>query len=322
MTNNTKDIAELERTNAKNTQAAYSLYDELLHKLFQSLEDRDDFSAFFHALNAALNIELNKPNQSKATTSKVIETSTTLSIPMPEASDLSVNSIQQSIEQLAINAKNCVESENAMLLLKQLQPHIELAVQLYKNTGESYISTNIKNLKQAVATLSNSGKLIACSQAFEDLGNKHQAFSIHKPSKTLTFLDEQFQSELNKRLKSTRKNTKTSRPLYIRTKKLPLKVSIDKIFNEDTQTSFSIIEIKAPNKPIKINPNFIQTVIHATPAETEVCQHLIFGLSVKVAAEKLERSEHTIRTNIKSLLKKNAMTRQLELITKVLQIVS
>lgn len=107
--------------------------------------------------------------------------------------------------------------------------------------------------------------------------------------------------------------------------KPPLSVLIAPLWSNVLRYKLSVIDrplvvlfIGDPERRAETPPDVLQKLFGLTPAEARVLDHLVSGLTLKEIGALTDRSEETVRSQIKSIFQKTATTRQADLIRLVL----
>jgi DNA-binding CsgD family transcriptional regulator len=213
-------------------------------------------------------------------------------------------------------------------LLTKLKPHIERALYLHDQLHQSQRFSNnmaqsMKHLSHAVAVFSPTIQLIAYSEKFKQLGQHYRVFNIDESTLDIHFNDPEFSTNFFTEISLIAgKEVELGQSYihYLQTNKLPLRVCLQATLNKNHGVDNILIEIYDPNTSRALTTKDIQHIVKASDSEANVCLDLLNNLDVKQISENRGLSSHTVRSYIKSLLNKNNMSRQVELITKILRV--
>lgn len=213
-----------------------------------------------------------------------------------------------------------------MLLLKRLKPHIESACALYNrfcrdSKKVAGIQEIVTHLDYPVAIFSPLHEVISFSGEFKSVGELYHLWQLDGGQFSC------FDDEVSRRIidccfctKMEQEGVFSPQILFLPTDKLPLRLTFKALVSERFSDALVMLEIHDPNRQPNLKLNHIGASLEVSPAEANVCLSLVNGLDAQAIAETHSLSIHTVRSHIKNVLRRNEMSRQTELVIKLVDL--
>lgn len=239
----------------------------------------------------------------------------------------SQNHNQQCMLVLNRQKQSGVFSALDLSLLDRLEPHIKQAINLFetlkqRQTDAESIHSAIEHMPNPVAIYSSLGKLLTCNRQFENLGLKYSAFHINTERQQIIFTDTQLHQDFLQSLSMLiieSDHEKEPQTHFILTDKKPLKISLRPMLSNENVVKSVIIEIKDSNQKVELKASDIQSILQCSKSEANVLNQLTQGKTIEETADILNRSVHTIRSNVKAVMMKNNYNRREDVVADIIK---
>jgi len=215
-------------------------------------------------------------------------------------------------------------------LLSRLHSHIERALSLYHSlVNQKALNDSLRqlmlNAPRAMAVYSQGSYLQSCNRAFVELGERYQCYQVSQSNTQLTLLDAEYDIQLNNLLLSFEYNCdEAESSLFMPVNNgacfVVLKFTLTAVLNAECELDYILMQVEEPKNGVALSFSDVQKIIKCSEAEAAVCVDLAAGFEVKGIAKRQNLSEHTIRSYIKSVLEKNQLKRQAELVSLLLRV--
>ena len=213
-------------------------------------------------------------------------------------------------------------------VLERLQPHIKQAVILHEAFHQQKderdgLSTAFEFIQQPVALYSSQARLLSANSLFAQIGKQHQLYTIDDRSQTLNFsnadVNSQFQAALSLFLNDSAGEILEVEYLFIEKQGAPLRFTFRSMLSKLGEISGVFVEAKDLNNQAKVSLEQIRSVLTCTDSESRVLRCLLEGKDNQIIADELCLSVNTVRSYLKSVMAKNAIHRQIDLLSVMMK---
>ncbi|CAA0124653.1 Uncharacterised protein [BD1-7 clade bacterium] len=210
--------------------------------------------------------------------------------------------------------------------LHQLVPHIRQAMELYRGLYEK--SVEAMGLAQALESIES--PLLIVNQFLRVCFVNRPAKTLvntcdqmHITDQTLSFSEPEYQQQLARYMQSVfTDNVSIAAPPMItvlRPGKPSFRLALSPISTgaDDERAHCLMLQVLPPNNDESPEWQCISEKMGLSKAEARVCEALCDGLSIKDIANKLNRQESTVRSNLKSAFSKTGHHSQSQLVAAI-----
>jgi len=217
-----------------------------------------------------------------------------------------------------------------LMILQQHMGHVFSAnnKKFSRPSGFDPFERFIFDQHQPSLLLTNNSEVIACNKHFECLASLYPN-TINILDNVFTLVDRKSREEYEKVMLEmilTDHEPGVRRNMIIPcNNRLPLILELSHAFGPEGTECKVILVMHDPNKAIEIRVDRVMNIIKATESEARVVASLAEGKTPIEVSEKLELTQNTVRSYIKSVLAKNNYNRQVDLINdiqRVLRLIS
>lgn len=237
----------------------------------------------------------------------------------PQLTEQLINATRQYKLREGVNDASLAHQHE--MLLGHLQRSVVISEQLKVGEDKSYFERMLlQQLPFPILVLSSNGKLLQKNQQADKFIDEKNLLTINDDNLCMVNkqLQHQFEQVLIELTKPNQIHTQHSIGLSDATKNLPISLNLS-VISDQYQLKGNILAVIATNDPDQV-PDMMIIAEHfsLTPAETRLVKQLIASKTLHQVAEEHQVSIHTVRSQLKSVLKKTGCHRQSELIKLII----
>lgn len=207
------------------------------------------------------------------------------------------------------------------VLLEHLQRSVVISEQLKIGEDKSYFEKILlQQLPFPILVLSSQGKILQKNQLAEKFINDKKIVAINNETLCMVNkqLQQQFEQVLTQLAKPNQIHTQHSIRLSEAKKSMPTSLNLS-VISDQYQLKGNILALIASNDPDQMPDLMVITEHYSlTPAETRLVKQIIASKTLLQIAQAHQVSIHTVRSQLKSVLKKTGCHRQSELIKLII----
>lgn len=216
-------------------------------------------------------------------------------------------------------------------LFEALRPHLEQAVTLADRLGSlaartSVTSAILERLSQAVFALDAAGKLVYCNNAGERLLAAGDGLTVE--DQRLRPAAAELGPQFDRMLDDARSELAVRGGGWMRLRRTsgraPYALFVSHLVSDGIQPTQRrpelLLVVSDPDTGIRLSPEALRSLFALTDAETQVAQAIVSGHSLSSAAALLGVRRETLRSHLKSILRKVGVSRQQDLVRKLVQL--